>query len=83
MEKLIVIGVVDPVVRPAGAEIGDDEISCDWIELNDRLFLFNALMEPINQIATFRGGQSPSVETVATSEVLIQHQVHFSALQIQ
>lgn len=70
MEKLIVLGVTDPVVRPAGTELEDDEISADWIELNDRLFLFNVLMEPINQIATFRGGQGSGVETVATSEVL-------------
>lgn len=70
MEKLIVIGVADPKVVPSDETPDEDEISCEWIELNDRLFLFNVLMEPINQIATFRGGQSSSVETVATSEVL-------------
>ena len=70
MEKLIVIGVADPKVVPSDETPDEDEISCEWIELNDRLYLFNTLMEPINQIATFRGGESSSVETVATSEVL-------------
>jgi hypothetical protein len=70
MEKLIVLGVVDPVVKFSTDVVGDDEISCEWIELNDRLFLFNTLMEPINKIATFRTGQATGVETVATSEVL-------------
>jgi hypothetical protein len=70
MEKLVVMGVADPKVVPASQEPEDDEISCEWIELNDRLFLFNTLMEPINTIAAFRQGQAVSVETMATSKIL-------------
>lgn len=70
MEKLIVMGVADPKVVPSSQEPEEDEISCEWIELNDRLFLFNTLMEPINTIAAFRPGQATGVETVATSEIL-------------
>lgn len=70
MNKLIVLGVADPVVKMSEEGLEEEEISVEWIELNDRMFLFNVLMEPINKIAPFRGEQATSVVPVETGPSL-------------